>query len=230
MNVKFGDIKSYDDWKLKLLDVKISFPAVKEKNIDIPGMDGVLDLSTLLTGDVQYQNRTVQYTFDVQDNVRSWAAMISNIANYLHGRNHKIIHDFDAGYYYEGRLSIDTTKSSQLLSRLVITGDVDPYKYEINDGTEKWKWDPFSLRDGIIREYGNIAINGSGTVNIIGRRKRAIPTITCNEPMVLTYGKLTLNLPAGITKVYELQLGEGEHTLTFTGNGTVTISYRGGSL
>lgn len=230
MNIMFDEKKSLDDWGLKLIDIKISFPAIKEKKVDIPGCDGVLDLSSYLTGDVQYENRSLQYTFDASDNMETWASMISHIANFLHGRKRKIVHDFDRAYYYEGRISIDTTKSNQYLSQLVITGEADPYKYDVNDGTDEWLWDDFDLTDGIIREYYNILIEGTGTVTIIGRRKRAIPIITCSAPMVLTYGNLTINLPEGETKVYELQLGEGEHELIFTGNGTVTISYRGGSL
>lgn len=96
--------------------------------------------------------------------------------------------------------------------------------------TGDWLWDPFSLMDGIVREYKDIKVLGKREIIIAGRKKRVIPTITCSSPMTLTYGKLTLNLPAGKTKVYELQLGEGEHALEFSGNGTVSVSYRGGSL
>lgn len=230
MNILFNGKRTYDDWGLKLLDFKIEFPQVKKKEVNIPGCNGILDLSSLLTGDVQYENRTVQYTFDTSGGIETWASMMSNIANCLHGRTQKIVHDFDRSFYYEGRVSIDTTKSSQYISQLVINGDVDPYKYDINDGTEDWIWDEFSLSDGIIREYQDIAVNGTGKITVIGRRKRVIPLITCSAPMTLAYGSLTVSLPAGTTKVYELQLGEGEHELVFRGNGTVTISYRGGSL
>lgn len=37
-------------------------------------------------------------------------------------------------------------------------------------------------------------------------------------------------LPAGETTVYDIRLQEGDNYVTFTGNGTVKISYRGGSL
>lgn len=230
MEIYFDGKGTFVEWGLKLLDVKISIPDIKEKKIDIPGLDGELDLSASLTGDVQYHNRTVQYTFDASGSPESWSALTGRVANFLHGRQRRIIHGFDPGYYYEGRLSVDSTKSSQYTSRLVITGDVQPYKYEINDGSEDWEWDPFDLENGVIREYKNILVAGSRVVTVIGRRKRVIPSVTCSAKMALFFKGTTISLPAGTTRLYELQLGEGEHALTFVGNGTVTISYRGGSL
>ena len=230
MNIYFDGKGSFDEWGLKLLEVKISLPDIKEKKIDIPGRDGDLDMSTFLTGDVQYRNRTVEYTFDASGWPESWAAITTRVANYLHGKRMRIIHGFDEAYYYEGRLTLDSARSNQYTSRLVITGDIYPYKYEINDGTEDWLWDPFDLENGVIREYSTIPIKGSRQVTIIGNRKKVAPTITCTEAIQLSYGVLTFNLPAGTTRVDELLLGEGEHVLTFTGNSVVTISYRGGSL
>lgn len=230
MEIYFDGKGTLVEWGLKLLDVKISLPDIKEKKIDIPGLDGELDLSASLTGDVQYHNRTVQYTFDTYGSPESWSALTGRIANFLHGMQRRVIHGFDPGYYYEGRLSVDSVKSSQYTSRLVITGDVHPYKYEVNDGSEDWEWDPFDLENGVIREYKDMLIIGSRVITVIGRRKRVIPSITCSARMALFYNGTTIDLPAGTTKLYELQLGEGEHALTFVGNGTVTISYRGGSL
>ena len=40
----------------------------------------------------------------------------------------------------------------------------------------------------------------------------------------------TYSLPAGETTVYDIRLQEGDNYVTFTGNGTVKISYIGGSL
>lgn len=48
--------------------------------------------------------------------------------------------------------------------------------------------------------------------------------------MKVTHEGNTYSLPAGETTVYDIRLQEGDNYVTFTGNGTVKISYRGGSL
>lgn len=116
------------------------------------------------------------------------------------------------------------------MQELTITGNVDPYKYDIEDGSEPWKWDPFSFRTGIIRNYSKRQINGSGTITIIGRRKQVNPTIITDTEMTVACEGQVISLQPGATVLYELQLGEGRHDLTFTGTGTVTVLYRGGSL
>ena len=65
---------------------------------------------------------------------------------------------------------------------------------------------------------------------IPGRRKKAVPVFECSSEMVLTYGGVDYTLPAGKSKILDLQLGEGEHFLAFTGTGTVSVDYRGGRL
>lgn len=230
MNITFGKYKTYDDWGLKLQNVKISFPEIKRKEMNVPGMDGSLDLSEILTGEVNFENRTVQYTFDISDDPVKWAYLISKIGSSIHGRKLKIVNDYDKSYYYEGRVAVDTVKSSYAQSQLVITGQVAPYKYDLYDGIEPWEWDSFSFDDGIIREYKDLVVDGSCSMVIAGRRKQTPPVITCSAPMILHYREKRIELPSGTVKLYELALGEGEHALTFEGNGTVSVSYRGGSL
>lgn len=53
----------------------------------------------------------------------------------------KIIFDTDPSFYYIGRLTIDVEKTDRVNGKLVISGDVDPYKYERYSSLEDWKWD-----------------------------------------------------------------------------------------
>lgn len=229
MNVLFGDKRSYDDWGLLMEQMKISFPDPKTKTVDLPGADGGLDL-TEINGPVKYDNREIEFIFSREAEYESWHNLVSRIASVLHGKRLRVILDTDPNYFYIGRFELNAEKTDDVLTKISITGNVDPYKYDLEDGTEDWLWDLLDLEEGIIREYGNIPINGSGTITVVGRDKYTEPVITCSTPMVLTCGLITVNLPAGTTKVYELLLGPGDHDLVFTGNGTVTVSYRGGVL
>ena len=56
------------------------------------------------------------------------------------------------------------------------------------------------------------------------------PMITVSKDMTVTFEGNTYNLKTGTNKIYEILISEGENTLTFTGTGTVSIDYTGGSL
>ena len=64
----------------------------------------------------------------------------------------------------------------------------------------------------------------------MGRRKRVIPKIICDNPLELIFNGETYNLIAGINNSPDIEICDGENILKFIGNGTVTIEYRGGSL
>ena len=229
--IKIDDKHTAKDWGLRMISMVIPMPEPKTSYIDIPGADGSLDLTQSLTGDVPYNMREgVQYMFDASGGYEDWHTMTSEIANYLHGRKRKVIIDSDPGCYYVGRLQLDSQKSSEIMNQIMITGTMDAYKYEVADSLGDWLWDDFDFETGIIREYGNLQVVGELNVIIPGRRKHVIPVITASATMSVSYGAESYDLVAGINKIYDLTLGEGENILTFTGTGVVSIDYRGGSL
>lgn len=229
MNVTIGNKKTFDDWGLKLLSLVVGLPEAKTNPVDIPGADGVEDLTEAL-GAVKYENRELQMDFDVPGNPQQWHGLTSDIANYLHGQRMKVILDTDPNYYYIGRLSLNSEKSNYLMNRITITGDMDPYKYELYSGIERWKWGPFSLRTGVIRNYRDLEVNGSRAVHIPGRKKEVVPTFICSTVMQVEWKGRKYSLSAGESKVYAISIPDGENTLIFYGNGTVSIDYRGGIL
>ncbi len=229
-SAKINDIHMKEKYGMVLSEMHYASPPIPKKVlISIPGADGAIDLSSI-HGDITYENRTVSMTFATIKDRSKWPSLYSEILNNFDGQEVKIIFDDDPEFYYKGRAEISAYERFQRLGTIKFTVNADPYKYELSDGTNDWIWNTFSLEDGIIREYRNIVVDGTASIIIIGRRKRVIPTITCSAPMALAYGSLVIHLNAGTTKLYELQLGEGEHTLEFSGQGTVSISYRGGSL
>ena len=91
-------------------------------------------------------------------------------------------------------------------------------------------WDTFNFEVGIIREYKNIRVENSYELLIPGLRKRIVPIIECSAPMRVSCNGKNYELKAGRNKVFDIWLGEGENILIFTGNGNVSVEYRGGSL
>ena len=100
-------------------------PAQKVKTLDIPGGDGVIDLSQALTGYPVYQNRTGSIEFIVMNDFKPWHMAYSDIMDYLHGQTMRAILEDDPEYFYEGRFTVNAWKSEKDWSRLVI--DYDAY-------------------------------------------------------------------------------------------------------
>lgn len=228
--VKFGEKHTYDEWKLILTHTTIGFPEVKKETVDIPGADGHLDFTKSLTGDIKYKNRKITFEFVTRNKYVLWKTLSSEIANYLHGQDFKIILDEDPNFYYFGRATINQFKSNKNMGIIVIECDVNPYKYDLTSSLEDWLWDPFDFEAGIINETNDIEIDGEKEVIIYGRRKRVVPKITCENEMQVIFNSNTYNLSVGTQKVLNIQICEGKNILRFIGKGKVSIEYRGGSL
>lgn len=228
--VMFGEKHSYDDFGL-ILSSKIVSPPVAQINlVEVPLRDGSIDITETLTDDVKYKDRTITLNFSVIDARNTWSAKVSAISNYLHGKRLKIVFDDDAAFYYVGRVEVDEWTSEKNVGLLVIRCTVEPYKYDMLSSAVDWEWDIFDFENGIINETGKLTVNGTRTVSLIGRRKRVFPIITASTSMTLSFKGSSYDLKAGSQTVYDIFLSEGENELTFTGNGTVSIDYKGGSL
>lgn len=229
INVLFDDFKSFDDWGLKLEKVSLSFPEPKLDLIDVRGLNGLEDL-TEVNGPVTYSNRTLRFRFSVVCDHLKWYLLSSQIAAAVHGKRLKCILPDDPTYYYEGRFTIEASKENAIVTGFEISGDVEPYKNEVQSSIDPWEWDTFSFVDGIIREYADIVINGSGSLTVIGRDKPVVPLIIASTAMTVEFAGETYELEPGNNKIYDIVMEKGENMLIFTGNGTVSVDYRGGIL
>lgn len=233
--VTFGTKHSYRDWGLLLKSRPvISPPSPKTVYVDIPGSDGIIDLTESLTGDVKFDNRTIKCEFVVLDARNRWSDIYSEIMDYLHGQRMRVRLDEDPTYYYEGRLQVNEWKSDKVTSTITIEGDVEPYKMEMFSSLEDWEWDSFNFETGIIRDYKEIRVDESLTFTIEGRRKSVVPSFTVvsddGSGLQVRFNGTTYDLPDGTSRVLNIVIKNGTNTLYFTGNGTVSIDYRGGRL
>lgn len=231
--VLFGNKHSYRDWGLFLADRPIiSEPEPKTMYIDIPASNGSIDLTESLTGEVNYYDRKITMNFLMVGRRSNWSENTSIIADYLHGRRMKVWLDEDLAYYYEGRFQINDLKSDKVKQTIVIEGTVYPFKYEKFSSLEDWLWDDFNFETGIIREYRDLAVNGSFNLLIIGRTLSVTPIFYVSDAsnLTVTYGGITYNLQNGSNRFVTLILHGGENILAFNGAGTVSVEYRGGRL
>lgn len=72
IGVMFGNKHSYRDFGLILSSKTIPLPKPKTDLINVPGADGSIDLSTVLTdGDVKYENRSITCKFTVMTRLKT---------------------------------------------------------------------------------------------------------------------------------------------------------------
>ena len=91
------------------------------------------------------------YCFD-KDNYKDWTVLYSEIFNYIHGRQLRMILEDDPGYYYDGRFSVEgwTSNTDGSGSIVSIGYSVYPYKKSINTSIQAWYWNPFNFYNGVI--------------------------------------------------------------------------------
>lgn len=211
-------------------------PKVQTEFIDIPGMDGTLDATQALDGNVHYENRDYEQEFLIVDPEADWHGIYSDLLNFLHGRHMLIIFDDDSLWYYEGRFEVGDPKPDDAgYITIPIKGTLKPYKYNIVSSTDDdWLWDPFNFETGVIREYKDMQIEGQTTITIIGSAMPVVPVLTVDsengDGMSVLYGGHTYQLVDGDNRIPAMSIGPGEHTMAFTGVGTVSIYFREGSL
>jgi len=250
-SVTFGEKNTWDDWRLVPSSRPVfNPPAQKTKILDIPGGDGVIDLSQALTGYPVYQNRTGSMEFIVMNDFKPWHMAYSDIMDYLHGQKLRAVLEDDPEYFYEGRFTVNVWKSEKDWSRITIDYDVGPYKWSTLSSIDDWLWDPFNFQNGVIRAalFRSIAVTTevkSMTLDamLFGRAPvcptflvnttdgRGVHVRFVNQQLGLDMTKL---LPDGTIQIPEFVFfGDRGAVLSLwcdTGSGTVSVDFRQGRL
>lgn len=209
--VTFDNKHSYHEWHLMFKSRPvISPPTPKTKYVEVPGADGALDMTNTLTGYTQYKNRKISFEFVIVAGRASWPAIYSDIMDTLHGNTVNIIFDDDPLYAYRGRITVGKWDAEKKTATLTMTAEVEPFKIDLFATTK------------------SLTVNGNGSVTVLGARKPAVPVVTVSSDMQLAFRGSTYTLTAGENRIPEIVIRQGENKFDFTGNGTVSIEYRGG--
>lgn len=212
-DVIFNNEKSaYDDWNIVLTKAEIPLPTPKTSIVDIKGADGVIDLTEVLTGDVQYNNRPIKLTFEMMDDT-DYSTLITEISNYLHGQRITFNLSNDEDYYYIGRASISDWECVKRKGKIVIQVDCEPYKY------------------AVIETVRTVSVTGkTKSIILINNRKRVCPILNVTGTITLTINGVDYELAEGKQQLTNFILVEGNNTIKVSGNGTLVITYRQGAL
>ena len=204
--VRFGNYHSYDDFSLILSQKTIGAPSPKTETIDIPGGDGVLDLTEFF-GEVKYNNRNLSFEFSSIVPQAFFMNQFSHIQAALHGRKMRIILDESPEWYYTGRISVSEWKAEKAVGKLTIDCDCEPYRAKLSETV-------------ITKD-----VNGPQTVILTNGGKIVVPTIDITGEVQLTFGENFYTLAAGRYDLPGVQLVNGENTILLDGAGTATFTY-----
>ena len=225
---------TWEDWHLiPSSRPVVNPPTPKTTYIDVPGGDGIIDLSTALTGYPIYNNREGSWNFIVANGYENWCDLYGNILEYLQGKKMIAILEDDPNYYYEGRfyLSNWTSNADGTGSTVTIDYNVNPYKMcTVMNGKDDLQ--PGFVYD-ISEDIGRMPVYPIFNISS-----------TDGEGMTFYY-RITsesseyksVHLSDGVNKTYRdvklYSMGEdfGYKTQVYIeGNGTVDMRWRGGVL
>lgn len=191
---------------------KLADPTQKTKYEDKPSGDGSWDLSTALTDGVpRYTDRELTVTLELSEGTRlEREEIIRYMVNLLDGLRWPIYLPDDDLHYITGRVHVAREYNDPAHAAVTVTAICEPWKYA-NAETVVTLTATSTARSATLYNSG---------------RRAVVPTLTVTGSVVLGFGASTLSLSAGTYTWPDLLLTTGRHVLTYSGSGTVVLTYR----
>ena len=209
--VRFGDYHSYDDLHLILTEKEIGAPEPKLQYVEIPCADGKLDFTDAFGG-VRYSNRSLSFSFQCIEPYDDFLHLFSEIQGRIHGRRLKVIIDDDPGFYYIGRVSVDSWRADRRIGEINVDVDAEPYKYVV------------------FRTVMSHTVTETKAIYLPNLMKPAMPLVSCSASMDIAFNGDSFHFDAGDSQESALVLKEGSNLLEITGTGTIIFDYQEASL
>jgi phage-related protein len=201
---------TWADWNLVLTAKDITPPEPKTNYISLDGMHGTLDLTEALTGEVTFNDRTINASFwTCEGTPTERARLLKTITTALHGKKIKVIEPDDPYHYYYGRLMIK--KSVNIMAYM---------EFEVEIICEPWRY-------AIAESERLVEVNGSAVDVVICNNgvKTLTPTVTVTDEVTISYADATVTLTEGSYRITNLKLYQGTNLFHVEGNGSVTFAY-----
>ena len=216
----------------------IEHPTVITKYIEIPGANSMLDMSTYLTGNIQFGQRTGNLQFYIDNNHEHHEAIREKMMDFFHGKIRNMRLMDDPTYYYTGRFTVGKLEPGANYSSISIGYQLEPYKLKINtEGSTCQVWDTFNFDKDYDYSVVFPIYMGAGykevTINSINDYSFAIElrSNSMNDDTYASFrgGNFVL-LPHGAYRTIGYTV-RGENKIAVRGNAkSVDVRWRGGSL
>ena len=209
-------INTWYDWRLVLTDKDVTPPEPKTNYVEIDGMDGTLDLSESLTGEITYKDRTVSASFWTSEgSFKERASLLRKIVTTLHGKKIKIIEPDDPDHYFYGRVKVKSLTNILPYATFTIEATCEPWRYAVDDTVRTIEVNSQIITNAVIHN------NGVKTLS---------PVITVTGSVDITYNGVKTPLTAGTYKISDIRLRQGVNVIGVSGNGSATFIYKEADL
>lgn len=208
----------YDSYNLVLSSYRLSAPTPIVYTVDVPGADGLVDL-TAVFGRVKYASRKFECTATAVGDRATLQQIQGMILNDLLGKQANVQLYSYPSYYLESRITkISDFNPEGIILKIVIEADCQPYflKNEITSQTE--------------------IISDSKDVTLLNEDLIVSPDITVDSEMTLSWvdkitgGTNQAVISQGTHKIENLILYKGNNLINVKGKGNVVFRYRKGRL
>lgn len=205
------EVDLHEEYGLYVKSRSVPLPEPKLSFVDVPGGNGALDLSTVLTdGDTKFNLREVSVTFT---STGDYNAARDALARLTHGRVVRLSFSDDREHYLRGRAWVsEWSYDASGIPEVTVTIHADPYRY-LTDVTRI-----------------DFVADGS-TLVIPNRRMWTTATFTADRRVDVIFGGVSYALTAGVPrKLPGVILREGETHVQFSGAANVRVEYQEGVL
>lgn len=206
--IKIGDRYCYDDWGAFLAPGwSLSSAEAKTEIVEVPGRDGVIDLSEVLTGEVRYNNRYFRCQLIVPPPRKNWEETRREIEQHCNGKRVKIWTPESDTHHAIGRVSCDFM-INRTHAVMTLTADCEPWLYRNNETVL------------------NICVEHIFEGNLYNDFRRVMPTIETSNHIVITVNDVRYGVMAGKKYRGDIILNAGDNAFKIEGHANVKISYQ----
>ena len=193
------------------------------ETVEIPGGDGVLDLTEFFD-EIKYKNRTLSFEFTTQVPTEQFMEQFSKVQNALHGQKMNIILTEDPDWYYIGRISVSEWKADRNIGKLTIDCDCDPYKHRMSSQA-------VYLYGKNILDLANLE---QGVINAIGGKSWTELTVSTSKTRLRSKypfpikpdTQYTISFPSGTFRLATRQFDKNNLLISSGGWYTGTATFR----
>lgn len=210
--VIFGTYNTAETGAWTVAGLELTSPDFQTNLVQIPGRDGPIDLSTVLTnGEPVYNSRKLTVVLENSDGDRAYRErLIRDIIAQLDGYQMQIWLPDKAAYYLQGRVHVVRDYNDLAHASVTVTATCDPWMYSN-------RFQTFTMLAG--SEPAEKVLTNSG-------RRAVVPVVNTTNDVTLVFGENTWTLSAGTYQLPELVFSAGDNTITYSGSGRITITYR----
>lgn len=214
-----GDYDTAADGLWTLTSWKLTKGAQIQTFVPVPGRVAPLDLSTYLTdGQPYYDNATLDATLESSEGDRlARKQRIDLMVNYLDGQTVHIYLPDDQDHYLVGRVQVYPEYNDPAHCAVQVSAICEPWLYAAAETVVTLEATE-AEQTAHLFNYGRLAV---------------VPTVVTTEEVRIEYGGRSWSLTAGEHALPDLYLTPGQglgrpgvHSITYTGSGIVTITYR----